>query len=436
MKSDKQNVKVFMGIFEMAGYFNRLSAAFDELGVENYFLEFRDRPGFYDSTYASKENAITRGVKKNYLKYKSEKSRMKKTANMIVFMANMICTFLWAASNFNVFIFVSGISFFSLAPFFKEVDLKILKCLKKDIIFLYVGSDSRPAYASVFINEMNAGQIVEKTRQQKQRVSISEKYAAYIIDNPASSHFHTKKFINFAKLGMPIDEFKNTDTERLEINKTGTRILHAPSNPVLKGTSRIRAAVDELKEEGFEIEYIELTGVPNEVVRSNIEICDFVIDELYSDCFLAGLSTEAAIAGKASIIGGYAKDFMRKIYAEEAELSYYTDPDGLKDAIRDLIHDEEKRIRIGKKAQDYVKENWDSKAIAEKYLTLIRNEAPEGWYYDPLHCDYIYGCGIRKEAVDDMLLKIDSEYGLSALCIDDNKTLLACYKAVIESQYL
>jgi hypothetical protein len=115
MAADIKRIKVFMGIFEMAGYFNRLSAAFDQIGVENYFLEFRDRPGFYSNTYTRKENAITSGVKSSYLKYKSEGSRIKKIFRLIDFMLKMLFTFLWGSEKLQRiyfcqrhFIFLAG----------------------------------------------------------------------------------------------------------------------------------------------------------------------------------------------------------------------------------------------------------------------------------------------------------------------------------------
>lgn len=43
----------------------------------------------------------------------------------------------------------------------------------------------------------------------------------------------------------------------------------------------------------------------NATVLQELQQCDFVIDELYSDVPLAMLATEAAIFGKPVIVGGY-----------------------------------------------------------------------------------------------------------------------------------
>lgn len=46
----------------------------------------------------------------------------------------------------------------------------------------------------------------------------------------------------------------------------------SPSNPFVKGTSLVRAAIKKLQVEGYDFEYIELQKMPNEVVLEHLNI--------------------------------------------------------------------------------------------------------------------------------------------------------------------
>lgn len=59
-------------------------------------------------------------------------------------------------------------------------------------------------------------------------------------------------------------------------------VLHAPSSPVLKGTQLVRAAVAALQEEGIEFEYVELVGVPHDVVQAELRRAHVVLNQFYA----------------------------------------------------------------------------------------------------------------------------------------------------------
>jgi hypothetical protein len=432
IKANKR-IKIFMGMTEIAGYFTRLSDAFQELGVENYFVDIGNNSDNYKKKHKMFTNNIIIKLRKSYSALVLEKNVRHKNVSKIKMGIYMILLFVWAITKANTFIFIYGNTFFSRIPLLKHLDLKLLKALNKVIIFVYVGSDSRALYSSAAINYMNASEIVKKTKKQSKEIKNIERYASYIVDNPASSHFHTKKFINTFNIGMPIDEFVSTDLIKTKASTTLT-ILHAPSNPEIKGTEIIRHEISRLKKKGHEFMYVELTGMPNSVIRENLDNCDFVIDELYSDCPLAGFSTEAALAGKAAVIGGYAKGFLEKVISEEnMPTSFYSDPKEIEGMVEKLIIGEKAREEAGEKAKSFVKFNWESKIVAQKYLKIINNKFPESWYYDPYECDYIYGCGVSKEKIKATVTQIVGEYGIEALCLDDKQKLIDNYIGLIDS---
>lgn len=73
-------------------------------------------------------------------------------------------------------------------------------------------------------------------------------------------------------------------------------VVHAPSSPVIKGTQLVRAAVDGLRNEGFDFDYIELIGVPHDEVKRALERAHIVLNEFYA--YVPGVfGVEAMAAG-------------------------------------------------------------------------------------------------------------------------------------------
>jgi hypothetical protein len=59
-------------------------------------------------------------------------------------------------------------------------------------------------------------------------------------------------------------------------------IVHAPSSPIIKGTQLVRAAIAELRAEGYSFEYVELTGRANADVKVALERAHISLNEFYS----------------------------------------------------------------------------------------------------------------------------------------------------------
>ena len=188
----------------------------------------------------------------------------------------------------------------------------------------------------------------------------------------------------------------HTDSAR---NKTKTKgditILHSPSDPIAKGSDRIRAAIFELVQRGYSINFVEISGKPHAEVIKELRECDFVVDQVYSDTPMAGFVTEAAWFGKPAVVGGYYKEYILNDYPlEHIPPSLYCHPDEITSAIERLIVDEEYRLELGRLAQGFVRTKWTSGLIARRYLQIIEGDAPEEFMFDPGRIHYVQGSGM------------------------------------------
>jgi glycosyltransferase involved in cell wall biosynthesis len=210
------------------------------------------------------------------------------------------------------------------------------------------------------------------------------------------------------------------------------RFLHAPSRPHDKGTERIRAAVDEVRSEGLDVELRIVTGVSNAEVQAAIAESDVVIDQPYSDTPMAALAAEAAALGRPAIVGGYGWDELRALTdVDSVPPTHLCHPDGLAEAIRHLATDVDGRRELGERARAFVEDRWATEAVAERYLSLVRGEPPANWLVDPVHVDYVLGAGAPADEIRDAVRGVLAAAGPPGLGLGDKPHLVERLLALI-----
>ncbi|MCK5116392.1 MAG: hypothetical protein KAR44_07300 [Candidatus Aegiribacteria sp.] len=337
--------------------------------------------------------------------------------------------FIWSLFWCDVFVFHGTSSFFhGTSSFFEMYDLPILKLFGKRIIWIFHGSDTRPAYISGSSVSKNYGCSIEKciriAQKQKKWIKRIERYADVIINHPTSSQFHEKKFVQHYVIGIPIySRYKAEHHEAAVVDKK-LRIVHAPSFSECKGSSRFRKIMNKMREKGYSFEYIEIVGRPNSEVLMELADCDFVVDELYSDILMAGLATEAAFFEKPSVVGSYASmEDMGHLNEKLIPPTEFHHPDEIEDAIEKLITDEQYRLELGKKAGDFITENWAPGKVAERFLRVVNDDYPEEWLFDPKDIRYLHGWGLDEENVRSLIRQTLEFAGKDGLNLSDKPEL-------------
>ena len=415
-------MNIYIGNKEIAGYFSRLKDGFDKIGVKADLWYLID-----NKYYTTKTNKL---VKLNQRLFPYFKKKLFTIffpfALLAAFSMLVIHTivFVYALFKYDVFILNSQ-------PFFNYTELSILKLFRKKIIVVFLGTESRPEYISGNLiqgkyasnGNFKLKHCYKNVKAQHQRIHRIEKYADIIINHPPTALFQQKPFIAWLHVGFPNDIPVN-----MAENKNGfsriVKVLHAPSNTISKGTSKIIEIINQLRKEGLPIEFMKLENVPNEKVMDELSKCDLVVDELYSDIPIGGLGTEAAFARKPVINSGY--------YAHDIEMDYpagvippacFCLPENLALEIKEFTLNKQKREEYAQKLNKFVTENWSSETIAKKYMTIISGNLPKEWIYNPMDIDYFMGYGIEKNRLRSFLKQYVSEFGEKALFLDDKPQL-------------
>ena len=272
-------MRILIGTVEIAGIAANLKRGFLEAGVDAETVLGASHPYQYDG--ANRPRLLTRLWQWIDGKAKSAGDGGQPGIAGLYRRAHRLfgtVVLLHALVRYDVCIFLFGVTLTNTAA-----ELRLLRWLGKRIVFVYVGSDTRPPYVNGAqypeSGLPNSAHIAKLTAAVKNRLRAQELCADYCINSPFTAQLHERRYINWFGMGLPRQP---PDSRPDAAADTGpvTRILHAPSRIDAKGTAAIRLAVDRLKDAGHEIDYVEVRNQPNAVVIEEIVKCDFVIDQV------------------------------------------------------------------------------------------------------------------------------------------------------------
>lgn len=194
----------------------------------------------------------------------------------------------------------------------REYEFKFLKSRNKKIICIFLGDDIRtPKLLDKYMKRLNYDSYLDYVKLQipsylskdydnkkKKIAEISDKYSDLIFNCSVDqiSYLKSKQF--FIPYMYDKNDFNKNDDKFVDIKKI--KILHAPSNPFVKGTPLVRAAIKKLEIEGYNFEYIELQNMPNEMVLEHLKSSHIVLNQFYA--FVPGVFGIESMANHCAVL--------------------------------------------------------------------------------------------------------------------------------------
>jgi glycosyltransferase involved in cell wall biosynthesis len=432
--------RVFIGFEDTAGYCAGLKRGFDEIGVPAVSFMIRENRFQFDDPRPGRLLASIRCILRKRESFQARSQKTESRAAKLAFAlarlalalaqnALWLLVLLWAAARFDVFVLQGRVSFINvfrlpLKPRF--LDLALLKLFQKKIIYVFHGTDTRPAYlnGSAGTRRLDTRQLIRYARRQACDLRTIERYADAVIHYPLNTHYHRKKIVSHEFVGRPVFIARPPAPEKPAAAATPVRIVHAPSDPLGKGTHKIREMIANLRQGGHSIDFIELAGKRNDEVKARLQDCDFLVDQLYYDVAISYLATEAAFLGKPAVIGTYARDDLARA-APGAVLPpvYLCAPEDMEQAIEKMVADRDLRLRLGAQAREFVQKNYGPEQVARNYLRLIQDGAPAQWLFDPNALEYCHGYGYTAQEVKGRIRELVQAGGESSLNLDHKPAL-------------
>ncbi len=276
--------------------------------------------------------------------------------------------------EYDVFHFNFGLSFFyypSWLGFLDFWDLPRLKRAGKKIFVTYQGCDARQKSYCIEHFEISpctradchGGRCGRSSDERKRRrIAKFLHYADHVWTlNPDLLHvLPGAEFMPYASVDL--DEWRpvpgRTDGK--------LRVLHAPTERIVKGSDHVAEAMRRLISERPDVEYVEVSGQPHDRVRALYESADLVVDQLLVGWYGA-LAVEAMALAK-PVVCYIRDDDLRFVPAGmRDELPVIrAQPANLYEVLRAALSDRDELLRIGKQGRAFVEKWHDPRELARR----------------------------------------------------------------------
>lgn len=406
---------VLVGLGETAGYCSQLAEGLRAIGVRADHVDLGPDRHAYGQAPARLATRVVRAL-----------ARRRSTGPgpgvvwRLLHRLAMAYLFTECVIRYDAFVLRAGDSFFAMR------DLPLLRLLRKRLVVVFLGTDSRPTYMSgaEVARGMTGRAAVRSTAAKRSLVMRVERNATDIVCHVMTAQLHRRPPIAFLEIGIPRRVPPAVVPPPEMENGRPIRVLHAPSNPAGKGTDAIRAAVAEVRGRGIDLELTVITGRPNREVLEAIDACDFVVDELTSDTPMAGFAAEAAARGRPAVVGGYGWDELVRVTPPDVlPPSHRCSPDALPDALATLATDHTYRVQLGTRARQFLETRWAPDAVARRMLAVISGTAPDAWRFDPRDPVHPFGVGMRLDALAASIRSALEAGGTAGLGVADKPEL-------------
>ncbi|MDY6865413.1 MAG: glycosyltransferase [Halobacteriota archaeon] len=249
----------------------------------------------------------------------------------------------------------------------KNIDLPILKLFGKKVVMTYWGDDIRQLdiakkFKYHYAREVNSDSNVEDRKRRK--IRRIDRYVGATITG-----YELLEFAPYSHITeLAIDLSKNPF---IGLNKgidSKPNVVHAPTNRIIKGTKYIISAIERLKDEGYDFNFILVEDRSHEEALEIYNSADIIVDQLLIGTY-GCFAVECMAMGKPVLC--FIRDEMKAYHPEIPILS--TNPDNVYDNIKLLIENPSMREELGIKGRKYVEEVHDSKIIAKQMIELYES---------------------------------------------------------------
>ncbi len=148
-------------------------------------------------------------------------------------------------------------------------------------------------------------------------------------------------------------------------------LLHAPTNPLFKGTEHVEAAVHRLAKE-FSFEYVRIEQKHHEEALDQYKQADLIIDQVLCGSY-GLLSVEAMAMGKPVVT--YVRDDLLPTFPEIPPI-INANPANLYEKVRYLLKYPDVLNAYGRQGRRYAKKYHDIKVVAEQLMSIYEGLKP------------------------------------------------------------
>jgi glycosyltransferase involved in cell wall biosynthesis len=283
-------------------------------------------------------------------------------------------------NQYDIFHFNGGQSFFTyprIGIFY--LDLPLIRSFNKKIIISFNGCDIRfPSQCGACATASTPCRSDRTERLRHRRSKLAEKHADYLFVSTPD----LKQSLPMAEWRPQsrffVEELAPIDSIYKDLNPIPFRIVHAPTRRIKKGTEQIERVINELSQEGVNIELNLIEGLTHSNAIEIMKRSHLVIDQLLIGWY-GGVSVEGMALAK-PVICNIDPEFYKFIPSQvKMQMPIVSSTSlELRDRILELLNHPAKCLSLGRKGREYVKAWHDPRKIAartvEIYHTLFETK--------------------------------------------------------------
>ncbi len=244
-------------------------------------------------------------------------------------------------------------------------DLPLLSELNKKIFMHHWGSDVRRYSLSVRYNPYTVVKVSDEYSILK-KLEMLGKFIKTCFVADYELYLHVKDFyekIIILPQAINLDNYDFIPPQSKIKNKI--RIVHAPTNRVVKGTNFVLRAINELYE-SYKIELILVENMSHQRALEIYKSADIIIDQLCIGTY--GLfALEAMALGKPVI--AYINEEFSKFYPQDLPI-ISANPDNVKQVLKNVLDNIEILDEISYRSRKYVERYHDVKHVVDKLIKI------------------------------------------------------------------
>jgi glycosyltransferase involved in cell wall biosynthesis len=252
-------------------------------------------------------------------------------------------------------------------------ELPLLRRLGKIVIATFQGDDARPPDEwQVPPPDMRVG--IERRRRHARARMLRYANRVFYLNPDLRQWLPGALFCAYAS-------FDPRQVEPIPPRTDGElTIVHAPSNRGAKGTEAVLAAVEQLRAGGTSLRLDLVEGVSRREALARYAKADIAIDQVRVGWY-GGFAVEAMALGKPVLCYVKDDDPGDNPFGDELPL-VRTTAATLQDDLRALLHDGERRAKLGTAGRRFVERHHDPRRVARYVLDGLIAAAPTPRFFD------------------------------------------------------
>lgn len=294
----------------------------------------------------------------------------------------------WLVNRARGFIYVGGQGFLASHHDEREFEFAFIRRHGRRIVCYFTGNDirsprlmteraertGRPNLGSIIATIDPVFASAEYDEARRLRAEVSERHADTVFNAREDQLSYLRRPTLPFRYFQPDEEF-TAATDRFDAIERIV-VIHAPSNPLLKGTDRVREVMERVCAEHPEVEYRELTGVPHAEVLASLDTAHIALNEFYSS--MPGVFGVEAMARRCVLVTS-ARPADEPDLGPEADAAWvHADVDTLYDVVTRLVSDPGALGAQSARGWRWAKDNASASASRRAIAALLgRKDAQE-----------------------------------------------------------